>query len=67
MTHSIFGSMLLCWLQETAAETQPVTMQPLGWAFMIISLTFVVGLVLFCYARLLTLPTDPAEELEDEE
>ena len=63
---------LLGWIAATtgsqAAETAPpVTMQPLGWIFMIVSLTFVVGLTLFCYARLLTLPTDPAEDLEDEE
>lgn len=52
--------------QEAAVASDEVVMQPLGWVFMILSLSFVVGLTLFCYARLLTLPTDPAEALEDE-
>ncbi len=46
------------------AETH--TLEPLGWIFMVVSLTFVVFLAGYCYARVLTLPTDPAEELEDE-
>ena len=41
------------------------TMTPLGWLFMIVSVGFVVGLTLWCYAKVLTLPTDP-RELKDE-
>jgi hypothetical protein len=37
-----------------------------GWITMTVSLTFVVGLTLWCYAKTLSLPTDPGEEYEDE-
>jgi hypothetical protein len=36
-------------------------MTTLGWIFMIISIGFVVSLTIWCYAKVLTLPTDPAE------
>lgn len=41
-------------------------MQPLGWVFLVCSLTFVFGLTFWCYGRILSLPTDPGEEAEDE-
>ncbi len=39
-------------------QAQPVDyrMTPLGWAFMICSIALVVGLVAYCYYRVLTNP-----------
>ncbi len=33
-------------------------MTALGWTFMVLSLSFVVGLVVWCYAKVLRLPPD---------
>ena len=33
-------------------------MSTLGWIFMLVSLSFVWGLVIWCYARILRLPPD---------
>jgi|GEM_PF-3301494 uncharacterized membrane protein YdcZ (DUF606 family) len=41
---------------------QPI--QPLGWLFLCFSVGFVVLLTLWCYTRILSLPTDPAEVAE---
>ena len=41
---------------------QPI--QPLGWLFLCLSVGFVVLLTLWCYTRILSLPTDPAEVAE---
>lgn len=38
---------------------------PLGWIFMIASLTFVVGLVSRCYWRVLTMPPEVPEPVKD--
>lgn len=53
---------LLVLLAQTpaAAEAQTIqTMQPLGWLFLIVSVALVVGLVAWCYYKILTAP--PAE------
>lgn len=36
-------------------------MTPAGWIFMIVSLTFVWGLVIWCFRRVLTQEEPPAE------
>lgn len=36
-----------------------------GWIFMIVSIGFVVSLTLWCYTKVLTLPTDPGEATEN--
>lgn len=41
-----------------------VGLNPLGWTFLIGSVGFVVFLTLWCYTRILSLPTDPAEVAE---
>jgi preprotein translocase subunit SecY len=55
-------------LAQEATATAPArvaeTIQPLGWLFLIVSVGFVVLLTLWCYTRILTLPTDPAEVAE---
>ena len=53
--------------QAGQASDEAQSMTALGWVFMIVSLTFVVGLAGYCYATVLSLPVDPAEDLEDEE
>jgi hypothetical protein len=40
-------------------------MTPLGWLFLILSLAFVWGLTIWCYVKILNLPTPPPEELQD--
>ncbi len=57
----------LAWLaQEQAADPALTaqTIQPLGWAFLVVSISFVVILVLWCYTKILSAPTDPAEVAE---
>jgi hypothetical protein len=39
-------------------------LNPLGWAFMLGSVGFVVILTLWCFTKVLSLPTDPAEVAE---
>jgi hypothetical protein len=39
-------------------------LNPLGWTFMIGSVGFVVLLTLWCFTKVLSLPTDPAEVAE---
>ncbi len=36
-----------------------------GFVSMILSLAFVVGLVSWCYYRVLTAPTEPPKQVED--
>jgi len=36
-----------------------------GFVSMILSLTFVVGLVTWCYRRVLTAPAEPPKQVED--
>ena len=36
-----------------------------GWIFMLSSLAFVWGLTLWCFKRVLSAPTDPAEPVKD--
>jgi len=40
------------------------TLNPLGWLFMVGSVGSVVLLTLWCFTRVLSLPTDPAEVAE---
>jgi hypothetical protein len=40
-------------------------MKPMGWVFLLASLSFVWGLVIYCFYRVLTLP--PEEEAAPEE
>lgn len=40
-------------------------MQPLGWLFLIVSIGFVVGLTVWCYLKVFSLPTDPGEASEE--
>lgn len=40
-------------------------LQPLGWIFMILSLSFVWGLVIACYYKLLSAPRTPPSEFEE--
>lgn len=40
-------------------------MTTLGWIFMIASLSFVWGLVLWCYKKVLSAPVPPPQQLED--
>ena len=39
-------------------------LNPLGWLFMVGSVGFVVLLTLWCFTKVLSLPTDPAEIAE---
>jgi hypothetical protein len=39
-------------------------MTPEGWLFMILSITFVIGLTAWCYYRVLTTPGDSTEPPE---
>lgn len=48
-------------LLGNAATNAVRPMEPLGWTFMIVSIGFVVLLTLWCYAKVLALPTDPGE------
>ena len=38
-------------------------MTPLGWVFLIVSLTFVWGLMVWSYAKVLSLPPEAREEV----
>lgn len=65
MLSKLFSNLALL-VQDQAAspalDIKPI--QPLGWAFLILSIGFVVLLVLWCYTKILSLPTDPAEVAE---
>jgi len=53
--------------QEATASAPAQTaksIQPLGWLFLTVSVGFVVLLTLWCYTKVLSLPTDPAEIAE---
>lgn len=52
-------------IMTAAAAPQVQPMQPLGWIFMIVSIGFVVLLTLWCYAKVLALPSDPTEMSDD--
>ena len=41
------------------------SLTPLGWTFMIVSLTFVVGLTAWCYMRVLTAPAEAPKQTKD--
>lgn len=47
-----------------SASAQPVIepLTPLGWAFMLASILFVLGLVTYCFARVLSTPDQNASE-----
>ncbi|MFN0008329.1 MAG: hypothetical protein ACKVXR_10505 [Planctomycetota bacterium] len=45
-------------------ENQAMTLQPLGWVFLIVSVGFVTGLVVWCYRRVLTLPPETSERAD---
>ena len=51
---------------QEATVTGPVAqpIQPLGWLFLLVSVGFVVLLTLWCFTKVLSLPTDPAEVAE---
>jgi hypothetical protein len=40
-------------------------MTPLGWIFMIVSVSFVWTLAIWCFYRVLSAPRPPAEEVQD--
>jgi hypothetical protein len=40
-------------------------MTVLGWIFMLSSLSFVWGLALWCFKRVLSAPQEPAKEFEE--
>jgi hypothetical protein len=40
-------------------------MTPLGWLFLIVSLVFVWGLTLWCFARVLSVGEDPPDPVKD--
>ena len=50
--------------KEAAKTVQAATLNPLGWIFMVGSVGFVVLLTLWCFTKVLSLPTDPAEVAE---
>jgi hypothetical protein len=39
-------------------ENQAATLQPIGWIFLIVSVGFVAGLVIWCFSRVLSLPPE---------
>ena len=45
-------------------ENHAETLQPIGWIFMLISVGFVTILVIWCFARVLSLPPEPPEEAD---
>lgn len=53
---------------QEATATAPATVaqeiNPLGWLFLTVSVGFVVLLTLWCYTKILSLPSDPAEVAE---
>ena len=48
--------------QAAPAAELPTTMTGAGWAIMISSISFVLGLTAFCFYRVLTLPPMEVEE-----
>jgi hypothetical protein len=40
-------------------------MTALGWIFLTLSMAFVWGLTIWCYAKLLRAPKPPAHEIEE--
>lgn len=54
-------SMLSIFADETV---KAATLNTLGWLFMVGSVGFVVLLTLWCFTKVLSLPTDPAEVAE---
>jgi hypothetical protein len=48
--------------QAAPAAELPTTMTGAGWAIMIGSISFVLGLTVFCFYRVLTLPPMEVEE-----
>lgn len=48
----------------TAPTSVAQEINPLGWLFLIASVGFVVLLTLWCFTKVLSLPTDPAEVAE---
>ena len=48
--------------QAAPAAELPTTMTGAGWAIMISSISFVLGLTVFCFYRVLTLPPMEVEE-----
>jgi hypothetical protein len=40
-------------------------MNALAWIFMLASVSFVTGLMLWCFKRVLGAPAEPAKEIED--
>ncbi|RMF75299.1 MAG: hypothetical protein D6744_13650 [Planctomycetota bacterium] len=46
--------------QTAQPEIQPLT--PLGWAFMVASILFVLGLVVYCFSRVLATPDQNSTE-----
>jgi hypothetical protein len=48
--------------QEAPAAELPTTMTGAGWAIMISSISFVLGLTVFCFYRVLTLPPMEVEK-----
>lgn len=43
--------------QDTGATTPPMGMQPLGWAFMTLSIGAVLIVTAYCYWKVLTAPS----------
>ncbi|MFO0454799.1 MAG: hypothetical protein ACK5Z0_02215 [Planctomycetota bacterium] len=52
-------------IAQEATATAPTSVaqdiKPLGWLFLIVSVGFVVLLTFWCFIKVLSLPTDPAE------
>ena len=55
-------------IAQEATATAPAKaaekINALGWLFLTVSVGFVVLLTLWCYTKILSLPTDPAEVAE---
>jgi hypothetical protein len=43
-------------------DNQAMTLQPLGWVFLIVSVGFVTVLVIWCYRRVLALPVESRDD-----
>jgi hypothetical protein len=41
-------------------------MEPLGWIFLVTSLTFVWGLAIWCFKKVLTAPAPVEQEIADD-
>lgn len=48
----------------TAPANAAKEISSMGWLFLTVSVGFVVLLTLWCYTKILSLPTDPAEVAE---